>query len=96
HPAERGPERAALLSRSWPAFDGHSICDLLRERERAPSLRAGHDRRALRTDCVDEVGELALERLVALDRQLAALDWRHRTLALLEAPHLPSPPPRLS
>src|SRR5262249_534060 len=64
------------------------IGNLLRQRQGAAPLLAGHERRALALHRVDEVHELAPERLLAGHRELAALDGRHGTIPFHQLPDL--------
>src|SRR5262245_39520472 len=54
-----------------------SICDLLREHQRAATLLAGHRRRALRPHRLEEVDDFTFERLFVRDFHLAALNRRN-------------------
>src|SRR5262245_11015414 len=70
---------------SWPLI-AHLIRDLLRERQRAASLGAADQRLPPGAHGVDEIRELARERLLVDDLELAAFDRRHRAAPLHEPP----------
>src|SRR5262245_47570589 len=67
---------------------GDLIRDLLRQCQGATPFGAGDERLALRAHRVDEVGELARERLFADDLQLAPFDRRHQPTPLHEPPQI--------
>src|SRR5439155_7795012 len=60
----------------------HFIRNLLRERERPAPLFARDEWRTPGRDRIHEVGELAFERLLALNRDVRAFNGRHRTVSL--------------
>src|SRR5690606_23583947 len=67
---------------------GHGVVDPLRQRERAPPIRARDTRRTSFADRRDEVVDLAPQRLAVGHRYLAALDGRLRAWRPPEAPRL--------
>src|SRR5918993_4115296 len=58
------------------SYGFHLVRDRLRQGQGAATVLAAHQRTPLLADRVDEVGQLALERFLARDRQLASLDLR--------------------
>src|SRR5207247_992292 len=66
----------------------HCIGDLLRQRQRPPAVLARHRRRAAGDDRVDEISELAFQRLLIDDLELAALNRREGAVVLDQTPQL--------
>src|SRR5258708_39905033 len=69
-----------------PVSDGlHLVSNRLCQSERAAAILAADQRGALVADGLDEVGQLALQRLLADDGELAPLDLRALPFAALQA-----------
>src|SRR5262249_15254337 len=66
----------------------HPLGDLRSQLQRAASLDAVDKRGTAALHGVHEIGQLPLQRLLILDRQLPAVDRRHRTVAFRQPPHL--------